>query len=113
MRPSLSILALLLALVPACDRGGGGSAPAVAPAYRTDLDNICNAEERSGALAPDQAAPRHLAVAQWLGPTIQTAEGRSFLAGLSKLAPAAKGARLRSESTRVGLAACPLADSWK
>lgn len=83
-------------------------------AYRTDIENICDAEARSGALAPDQDPNRRaFTVAAWIGGRIQSEEGRQFLGSLQKLKGGEKGAALRREAARVGLAACPLAETWK
>jgi hypothetical protein len=103
------IVSALLAAA-AC-QGGGDS---VSSAYRADVENICDAEARSGALAPDQDPNRRIfVVAQWLAGRIQTSEGRQFLGSLPKLKGAAKGEALRREAARVGLSACPLAETWK
>ena len=92
-------------------QSGSGSAPA---AYRVDLENICDAEARSGALAPDQDPNRRaVVVATWLAGRIQTQEGRQFLASLQKLKAAEKGEALRREAARLGLTGCPLAETWK
>ena len=92
-------------------QSGSGSAPA---AYRADMENICHAEERSGALAPDQDPNRRaLVVATWLAGHIQTLEGRQFLGSLQKLKAGAKGDALRREAARLGLPGCPLAETWK
>ncbi|HUS66205.1 MAG TPA: hypothetical protein VMZ28_16745 [Kofleriaceae bacterium] len=100
---------VLCLLVAACQRGAGDS---VAPAYRTDLENICDAEARSGALQqdPNQRATH---VAMWLGPRVQTDEARKFLAGLGAMPAKDKGDVLRREAARVGLSTCPLAETWK
>ena len=109
MRTFLVTLALLAA-APACQRGSAS----VPEKYRADLENICDAEARSGALAPDQDPNRRaILVATWLAGRIQTDEGRQFLGSLQKLSGAGKGDALRREAARVGLTGCPLADSWK
>ena len=100
---------LLLLVAAACQRGSGDS---VAPAYRADFENICNAEERSGALQEDPNR-RATVVATWIGPRLQTEEARTFLAGLAAMAPKEKGDALRRESARAGLASCALAETWK
>lgn len=105
----LAALVPCLLLAAACQRGAGDS---VAPAYRADFENICDAEARSGALQedPNQRATH---VAMWLGPRVQTDEARKFLAGLGAMPAKEKGDALRRESARVGLASCPLAETWK
>lgn len=107
---SLLFLVALAAAAPGCQRGG----ESISQAYRADLENICDAEARSGALAPDQDPNRRaFVVASWLGGRIRSEEGRQFLGSLQKLAPKAKGDALRAEAKRVGLAGCPLAETWK
>lgn len=111
MRYAALIATLILSSLPACQRTSGDAVPA---AYRADVENICEAEGRSGALAPDQDPNRRsIVVAQWLGSAVKTDEGRSFLASLAKLAPAQKGDALRREATRVGLTRCAVAETWK
>jgi hypothetical protein len=100
------LVASLLAF--ACQNGSSG-APS---AYRTDLENICDAEARSGALEQDPNR-RSLVVAQWIAGRLQSEQGRKFLASLVQLAPAEKGKALRREAAAVGLERCPLADTWK
>lgn len=100
---------VLCLLAAACQRGSG---QAVAPDYRADFENICNAEERSGALREDPNS-RATHVAMWIGSRLQTDEARRFLAGLGAMPPKAKGDALREEAARIGLSACPLAETWK
>lgn len=86
----------------------------VSQAYRTDVENICDAEARSGALAPEQDPNRRaFVVATWLAGRIQSEQGRQFLGSLQKLKAGAKGDALRREAERVGLSGCPLAETWK
>ena len=109
MRTFLVTLALLAAAA-ACQRGSAS----VPEKYRADIENICDAEARSGALAPDQDPNRRaIVVATWLPGHIQTDQGRQFLGSLQKLNGAGKGDALRGEAARVGLSGCPLADTWK
>ena len=97
-------------LVAACQSGGDS----VSTEYRTDIENICDAEVRSGALAPDQDPNRRaFVVARWLAGRIQTDDGRHFLGSLQKLKGGEKGNALRREAARVGLSSCPLAETWK
>jgi hypothetical protein len=114
MRWSRSLaFAFALALLPAAAGCQQGST-SVSQAYRSDIENICDAEARSGALAPDQDPNRRaLVVARWLAGRIQTGEGRQFLGSLQKLKASDKGVALRREAERVGLTGCPLAETWK
>ena len=105
------LIAAVLVIGPLACQSGSGAAPA---AYRTDLENICDAESRSGALAPDQDPNRRsFVVATWLAGRIQSQEGRQFLGSLQKLKAGEKGDALRREAARLGLPGCPLADTWK
>jgi hypothetical protein len=88
------------------------AAPASADAdYRAEVADICFAEERSGALEQAEGE-RLMIVAQWLGTRIHTQPGRDFLAGVARASPAEKAALLQAEATRLGLASCPLVQSW-
>ena len=110
MRYATSIVLLFTSFV-ACQRGADSEVPA---AYRADIENICDAEARSGALAPDQDPNRRsIVVAQWLGGAVKTKEGRSFLVSLATLAPADKGDALRKEAARAGLKSCAVAETWR
>ncbi|HEU5055733.1 MAG TPA: hypothetical protein VFU21_04385 [Kofleriaceae bacterium] len=110
MRLHSLLVCLLAAAAPACQRGSDSASPA----YRADIENICDAEARSGALAPDQDPNRRaFVVATWLPGRIRSDEGRQFLGSLQKLSGGAKGDALRREAARVGLSACPLAETWK
>jgi hypothetical protein len=94
----------------ACQQGEPRSPP-VDPAYAQDISRICNAEELSGAKEQPEGA-RQMAVAEWLGPAIETEQAREFLAVLTEFTGAAKAKRLRDEAKRVGLGDCALAASW-
>ncbi len=83
----------------------------ISPAYREDVDNLCNAVERSGAAAKGDH-DRVVMSAQWLGGAIATEEGRSFLVAWNQLPTAARSTALRTEAARAGLIGCPLADDW-
>lgn len=85
----------------------------MSPEYRADIEDICEAEMRSGALQVPEGRARQMKVAEWLGPALETREARKFLASLGSKAPAEKGNALRAEATRVGLPGCALAEIWK
>jgi hypothetical protein len=101
-------LVFILALT-ACQ---SGREPA-SDAYAADIDAICHQEERSGALdkPPDQRDP--LTTAYWLERNLKTPAGRKFAASIFQLKPSEKGPRLAAEAKKVGLARCPIADTWK
>jgi hypothetical protein len=83
----------------------------VDPRYQAEVADICFAEERSGALQQDEGQ-RLMTVAQWLGTRIGTQQGRDFLASVARASPPEKVTLLQAESQRVGLASCPLVQSW-
>ena len=95
---------------PAGDQAAGAP-PGVDARYQAEVADICFAEERSGALQQDEGQ-RLMLVAQWLGTRIHTQQGRDFLAGVARAPAAEKGNLLQVEATRVGLASCPLVQSW-
>lgn len=79
--------------------------------YARDIDKICHAEERSGALEQPESQ-RGLVVAQWLGGNIESDGARAFLVRLVQADPARKTALLETESRALGITGCPLARSW-
>ena len=86
--------------------------PVVTDAYRADITTLCDVVHRSGA---DQRAPaeRWPIIAMYLGPQIKTTEGHDFLIAIQPLAGEAKALALETESKRVGLAKCELANEWR
>jgi hypothetical protein len=108
---AVHITMLAAVALTACQKGESHSAPVTTP-YAQDIQKICDAERLSGALEQPEGA-RQMAIAQWLGPAIETDEARTFLASLAQVTGAAKGDRLRDEARRVGLDDCALAASWK
>lgn len=108
--PLALALAIAVAIGPACQKATTESA--VPADYRADLENLCDAEARSGALEQDPNT-RAMVVAQWLGTTIKTQRARSFMASLASLAPSEKASALRKAAAEAGLDRCALADAWK
>ena len=105
----------LLAAAAGCQQSNPSAADqATGPAspYVQDMDRICNSEERSGALEQPEGA-RAVAVAQWLGNNIQTAEAREFLVTLARTGPEDKAALIEKEAARAGLSDCPLVRRWR
>jgi hypothetical protein len=111
------------ALAPLSCQHGDGSSPAkgappdkpraqVSEGYRADLDNLCNAVQRSGADKVDDDQ-RIALIAMWLGPNIKTPEGHDFLVSIQPLAGEAKAKALDDEAHRVGLAGCALSAEWR
>jgi len=92
-----------------CQQGQHGD-PAQTP-YARDIDKICHAEERSGALEQPESQ-RGLVVAQWLGGNLESDGARTFLVRLAQADPAGKTALLEAESRALGMSGCPLAASW-
>ena len=81
-------------------------------AYKSDIANLCDAVRLSG--ASDKASDeRWTHVAMWLGPNIKTTEGHDFLVAIQPLRGVVKALALETESTRVGLATCALAEEWR
>lgn len=103
-------LVAVLPLVVACKKDA--PAPEVDPAYRDDVERICEVERLSGMLDRPDENPQYV-TAMWLGDNIQTPEARKFLAELSPLVGVDKAKRLREEATRVGLGSCVLAATWE
>jgi hypothetical protein len=100
--------ALVLALLAV---GCGRAEPAVSADFKADMDNLCNAVERSGALDEDPST-RPIVVAQWLGGVVKTQEMRDFLASVSQMRPTEKAEAMRSRARQAGVAPCPTADTW-
>jgi hypothetical protein len=105
-----------LGVAAGCRRDAGSApAPAAAPAatpYTSDIENLCDAVVRSGA---DQlpAGDRPLAIAQWLGPHLQTDDAHQYLVKIQPLEGEAKAAALEAEARRIGLPGCALAAEWR
>jgi hypothetical protein len=95
-------------VAPANDQAAEVSAGA---GYQDEVADICFAEERSGALAAAEGE-RLMIVAQWLGTRIHTQQGRDLLASVARAEAAGQAALLPAEATRLGLASCPLVQSW-
>jgi hypothetical protein len=78
--------------------------------YTSDIDNLCNVMERSGAAGKSD---RMFVSATWLGQHTTTQDGRKFLARIQTLDGAAKADALDAEARRLGLPGCPLAADWR
>jgi hypothetical protein len=83
----------------------------ITDAYRADIDNLCNAMERSGAGARGDH-DKVVMSAQWLGEAITTEAGVAYLVAWKQMPAAMKSRALRAEAARAGVAACPLAAMW-
>jgi hypothetical protein len=92
--------------------GSAGPVGPIADDYKTDIENLCDVEKRSGA---DQLEPaqRNPTIAMWLGPNIKTTAGHQFLVQIQPLQGADKAQALEAEAKRVGIAECPLATEWR
>jgi len=99
---------ILLALV-SCWPGGRKSAEKTQ--YAIDVENVCHAEERSGALDQDPSM-RSMKVANWLASTLVTEDSRALLGRLAGLAPEEKAALLAGEADKLGVAPCPMVGVW-
>ena len=80
--------------------------------YRADIENLCDAMNRSGA-DQLQLGDRQVAIAGWLGGHIQTAAAHQFLVNIQPLQGMAKADALVAEARKVGLADCALAAEWR
>jgi hypothetical protein len=108
----MQLRALLVVLIVAGCRGDRARPPAVDPAYREDVERICEVERLAGVADRPDENPQ-VVTALWLDGNLQTAEARDFLAAIALLAPADKAARLRGEAQRAGLAGCAVAGRWE
>lgn len=79
--------------------------------YALDIEQICHAEERSGALAQDPSV-RSVSVASWLAVNLVTDESRAFLGRLAAMPPAEKAATLGAEAVKQGVDPCPMVTVW-
>jgi hypothetical protein len=77
---------------------------------KSDFDNLCHAQERSGSTG---TTPEDEANAmRWADRAMRTQEARGVVGRLATMSPYDKGSFLRTEAARVGVSPCPLADSW-
>ena len=77
---------------------------------KTDFDNLCHAQERSGSMG---TTPEDNANAmRWADRAMRTQEARGVVGRLATMSPSDKATFLRSEAAKVGVTPCPLADSW-
>lgn len=79
--------------------------------YKQDLQDICNAEQRSGASKTVSARDQAVTVANWLVKTLRTDEARNLMSSLADKTPQQQSEALRAEALAHGITACPLADS--
>src|SRR5688572_15878168 len=77
---------------------------------KSDFDNLCHAQERSGSTG---TTPEDYANAmRWADRALRTQEARGVVGRLATMSPYEKGTLLRSEAAKVGVSPCPLADAW-
>ena len=118
---------LCLVLAAACQSGDAKETPANSPSnstivqlpkptvtdgYRADITTLCDVVRLSGA---DQKPKdeRWTVVAMFLGTQITTQEGHEFIRAIKPLPADAYALALETESKRVGLANCELANEWR
>jgi hypothetical protein len=99
-------------------RFGIGSAVAVAGTFvvmgcspvKTDFDNLCHAQERSGSTGtmPED----HANAMRWADRALKTQEVRGLVGRLENMSAYDKGTLLRAEVAKAGVSPCPLADAW-
>ena len=124
---------LCLVLAAACQSGQKDSAPSGAPAntaviqlpkaqvteqYRADITTLCDVVHLSGADQKPKAEQWPI-IAMFLGgssaagPALKTNEAHEFLIAIQQLKAEPKALALETESKRVGLAKCELANEWR
>lgn len=108
--PSHIAFVTLLALAVFACRSGTRKKVEKTP-YALDLEQICNAEERSGALEQDPSM-RSVQVASWLANNLVTDESRALLGELAAMAPDQKAKALAAEAEKHAIAPCPMAAVW-
>lgn len=83
--------------------------------FDQDIDRICHAEIRSGAIDMPAGYSKSLTVAQWLGNNLRTDKGRKFLGELRKKYGSndnKKAAALAAQAKKSGVPDCPLVRTW-
>lgn len=106
------------ASAPAASSAATGSAAASGPggpsepAYKADIENLCDVLVRSNAADLD-INDRTYVVATWLSQNLKTDASRKFLAQIQPLGGEQKAKALEAEAKRVGLTSCALADEWR
>ncbi|MEZ4400662.1 MAG: hypothetical protein R3B06_11620 [Kofleriaceae bacterium] len=127
----LAVAAVTLAALAACQSGtappGGAPAPGapqnanaaagppvMATLSKAEADSLCNAFERSGAAADEEANHGYL-IANWLAKEIVSDTGRAWLVGFAQLGgdKPARRAALAQAAQAAGLADCPLIAMWQ
>ena len=74
-----------------------------------DFENICNAEERSGAANIEDAAEKQATIARWLTKNIRTRQARDVFESITTASSQSK--LLVDEARRAGYSGpCPIAD---
>jgi hypothetical protein len=82
-------------------------------AKKTDFENFCHAEERSGAANPAMGAEgKQRLMATWLAERLRTPEGQAMFRDMSApgLDRAAKRNQLREAAAKAGVTPCPMAE---
>jgi len=107
-RPALFVAAVLLTFA-AC--GPEKQKPAEKTPYAVDIEQICHAEQRSGALEQDPSM-RSVQVASWLASNLVTDDSRALLGRLAAMAPKQKAETLAAEAKKLGIEPCPMVTVW-
>ncbi len=80
----------------------------LAGSYRADVDTLCGAEARSGlTLTRDMPA-----LGEWLRGHLTTPDGNTLLSRLGDVPVADRASRLREAADALGVAPCPMAESY-
>lgn len=77
-----------------------------------DFENICHAEERSGAASIADPAQRAMHVAGWLTDNVQSSDAKAFMSAIASASPESRGELLRQAASEAGYTGdCPMADA--
>jgi hypothetical protein len=77
-----------------------------------DFENICHAEERSGAASVTDPSERAMRIAQWIEANLTSSDAREAFAALASAVPEQRGELLRTAARESGYTGeCPMADA--
>ena len=77
-----------------------------------DFENICHAEERSGAAALTDPAERAMRTAQWIEQNVSSSDAKAAMEALAHASLDVRGELLREAARESGYTGdCPIADA--
>lgn len=77
-----------------------------------DFENICHAEERSGAASITDPARKAMTVAQWLNDHVTSGDAKAFMSAIASASSESRGELLRQAAREAGYTGdCPMADA--